>query len=89
VVLPAGPITWAPGFGPGGIVAGVQTPPTTTTPVATTPEATTGGVQGAQNLPSTSTESENNVLVLLGFALSMIGAMLLARSVLSTSETKA
>ncbi|MEK6206491.1 MAG: hypothetical protein AABM32_02510 [Chloroflexota bacterium] len=76
-VTPAGPITWAPGFGPGGVVASVQTAPTTAT--------NTGAVLGTQtapivvaNLPSTSTESrDNNGAILLGIVSIALGLVLL------------
>jgi hypothetical protein len=77
-VIPAGPITWAPGFGPNGVVASVQTAPTTTS-------GTTGAVLGTQtapvsvaNLPSTSTDGgDNNGIRLLGIAAVALGLLLL------------
>jgi hypothetical protein len=79
-VIPAGPITWAPGFGPNGAVASVQTAPTTT---AT--NTNTGAVLGNQtapvsvaNLPSTSTDGgDNNGIRLLGIAAVALGLVLL------------
>lgn len=77
-VIPAGPITWAPGFGPNGAVASVQTAPTTT---AT--NTNTGAVLGTQtapvavaNLPSTSTDGDNNIR-LVGIAAVALGLVLL------------
>lgn len=77
-VIPAGPITWAPGFGPNGVVASVQTAPTTTA-------TNTGAVLGTQtapvmvaSLPSTSTDSgDNNGAFLLGIASIALGLVLL------------
>jgi hypothetical protein len=75
VVTPAGPITWAPGFGPNGAVAGVQTTPTTQTTQTTTAQQ---GVLGVQTLPSTSTGA-NGPLAGLGGILVALGAYLLRR----------
>jgi len=89
-VIPAGPITWAPGFGPNGVVASVQTAPTTgtTSGAATTPTAVAGvqsspqtgpqsgsAVAGVQNLPSTNTGDTSGLLG-LGAALMALGAFL-------------
>jgi hypothetical protein len=88
-VIPAGPITWAPGFGPNGVVASVQTAPTGTTTgttagtssnntavagVQTVPQTGTA-VAGAQSLPSTNTGDTNGLLG-LGAALMALGAFL-------------
>ncbi len=70
-VIPAGPITWAPGFGPNGVVASVQPAPTTTT---------VAGTQAAPVavLPSTSTGSgDNSGVILLGLASIAMGVVLL------------
>ena len=67
VVIPAGPITWAPGFGQNGAVAGVQTAPTGQQ-----------GVLGVQTLPSTSTGAEAP-LAGLGGILIALGAYLLRK----------
>jgi hypothetical protein len=76
-VIPAGPITWAPGFGPNGVVASVQTAPATS--------GNSGAVLGTQaapvsvaNLPSTSTDGgDNNGIRLLGIAAVALGLVLL------------
>ncbi len=76
-VIPAGPITWAPGFGPNGRLASVQTAPTTAT--------NTGAVLGTQTapvavagLPSTSTDDgDHNGMLLLGMASVAVGVVLL------------
>jgi dipeptide/tripeptide permease len=76
-VIPAGPVTWAPGFGPNGVVAAVQTTPTT---------IVTGGgvVLGVQNLPSTSSQSRDlSALVFFGLILIGIGSGLLRRKPVS------
>jgi hypothetical protein len=86
-----GPITWAPGFGPNGVVASVQAPPVTTT-TTTTPAGTsgTGVVLGAQHLPSTSTDSsDNSGIAIFGLGLCVVGLMLLGRGAPSRSEAKA
>ncbi|MGH2471046.1 MAG: hypothetical protein ACRDG6_01385 [Candidatus Limnocylindria bacterium] len=72
-VIPAGPITWAPGFGPSGAVASVQTAPTTGGSVAGTQTAPIS----VSNLPSTSTDGDNNGVILLGMASIAIGLVLL------------
>jgi len=88
-VIPAGPITWAPGFGPNGVVASVQTAPTTGTASTTSNNTAVAGVQtvpqtgtqsgsavaGVQNLPSTNT-GDTSGLVGLGAALMALGAFL-------------
>jgi LPXTG-motif cell wall-anchored protein len=78
VVTPAGPITWAPGFGPNGAVGGVQTTPTTTGGTTTRTGTGQQGVLGVQTLPSTSTDS-NGPLAGLGGILMAIGAYLLRK----------
>src|SRR5207247_4373552 len=92
-VIPAGPITWASGFGPNGVVASVQTAPTTgtTSGAATTPTAVAGfqsspqtatqsgsAVAGVSNLPSTNTGDTTGLLG-LGSALMALGASFLLR----------
>ena len=73
-VIPAGPITWAPGFGPNGVVASVQTAPTTTSPVLGTQAAPVS----VASLPSTSTEGgDNNGMLFLGIASVAMGLVLL------------
>ena len=87
-VTPAGAITWAPGFGPNGVVASVQTAPTagatetTTTPTAvagvqTVPQSGTAA-SGVSNLPSTNTGDTSGLLG-LGSALVALGASFLLR----------
>lgn len=70
-VTPAGPITWAPGFGPGGVVASVQTAPTAVAGSQSAP------VVRVANLPSTSTADDNNGVILLGIASVGLGLVLL------------
>ena len=70
-VIPAGPITWAPGFGPNGVVASVQPAPTNTA---------VAGVQSAPvvaSLPSTSTSTDNNGMLAIGVAAVALGVVLL------------
>jgi hypothetical protein len=67
-VIPAGPITWAPGFGPNGVVASVQTAPTSGATVAPVTAAT---------LPSTSTAGDTKGMLLLGIAAVGMGVVLL------------
>src|SRR5206468_6700118 len=89
-VIPAGPITWAQGFGPNGVVASVQTAPTTAgTSGAANNNTAVAGVQtvpqtgaqsgsavaGVQNLPSTNTGDTSGLLG-LGAALMALGAFL-------------
>jgi len=83
--IPTGAITWAPGFGPNGVVASVQTPTTgaTTetgsagTAVAGVQTAPQGGsaVAGVSNLPSTNTGDSSGILG-LGAALMALGVYL-------------
>jgi hypothetical protein len=89
-VTPAGPITWAPGFGPNGVVASVQTAPMTQTTTST------GAVLGTQsapiavaNLPSTSTDGgDHNGIVLLGIASLAMGIVLLRAGRAAPIETR-
>jgi hypothetical protein len=88
-VIPAGPITWAPGFGPNGVVASVQTAPTAGSTTTTSNNTAVAGVQtvpqtgaqsgsavaGVQNLPSTNTGDTSGLLG-LGAALMALGAFL-------------
>ena len=53
-VIPAGAITWAPGFGPNGVVASVQTAPTTS--------ANTSAVTAASTSASTGASSNNTAV---------------------------
>ncbi len=72
-VIPAGPITWAPGFGPNGVVASVQPAPTTTRVAGTQAAPVAVAV-----LPSTSTGSgDNSGVILLGLASIAMGVVLL------------
>jgi hypothetical protein len=84
--IPTGAITWAPGFGPNGAVASVQTAPASgmTTETASTPTAVAGvqtapqsgsAAAGVSNLPSTNTGDTNGLLG-LGAALMALGAYL-------------
>ena len=82
-VTAGGPITWAPGFGPNGVVASVQTAPTTK---ATTTTTTTGGVAAgtqtapvvARGLSSTSTSGGDSTgMIALGLASLAAGLVLL------------
>jgi len=76
-VMPAGPITWAPGFGPNGVVASVQTAPPTTSGNAAAILGTQTPIPGA-NFPSTSTDGgDNNGIRLLGIAVVALGLVLL------------
>ena len=59
MVTPAGPITWAPGFGPNGVVASVQTAPTTGASMA----GTTSAATGASTAGTTSAASGANTAV--------------------------
>src|SRR5207302_10472225 len=78
-VTPAGAIAWAPGFGPNGVVASVQTAPTagatetTTTPTAVAGVQTAPQSSGVSNLPSTNTGDTSGLLG-LGSALVAPGA---------------
>jgi hypothetical protein len=84
-VIPTGAITWAPGFGPNGAVASVQTAPTTTATETASNGTAVAGVQtapqsgsavaGVSNLPSTNTGDSTGVLG-LGAALMALGVYL-------------
>jgi hypothetical protein len=89
-VIPAGAITWAPGFGPNGVVASVQTAANSGTTATTSTPTTVAGFQsapqgqggsavaGVSNLPSTNTGDPSGLLG-LGSALMALGASLLLR----------
>jgi hypothetical protein len=77
-VTPAGPITWAPGFGPGGVVASVQTAPMTQSTTSSAVLGTQSAPIAVASLPSTSTEGgDHNGIVLLGIASLAMGIVLL------------